>query len=138
MNKTIIILVVIIFMGCTTEMEPQIHPSDWVEVNAENSHMQKIAVAGIEGCKSCHGSPVANDYFGGKSGVSCYDCHESGPSGHPVWATWMQDTTSLEFHGFVAQNTRGFDDCQQCHGNDFSGGSVGSACTLCHADINNW
>ena len=97
-NLTVFISVLLLLSGCTNTGEPPIHPSGWLDTSSEFSHMSKIAESGIEGCKACHGGEELNDYFGGSSGVSCYGCHAGGPSGHPDWSKWMQDTTSVDFH----------------------------------------
>ena len=103
------------------------HPSGWTDENSEDSHMAKISVKGIEDCKDCHGGVEKNDYFGGTSGVSCYDCHAGGPSGHPAFEIWIGEPTNLNFHGKDDSNR-----CKLCHGNDFSGGISGVSCYVCH------
>ncbi|RMF08441.1 MAG: hypothetical protein D6762_05605, partial [Candidatus Neomarinimicrobiota bacterium] len=96
-------------------------------------------------CRTCHGNPAdPRDYYGGSSGVSCSQCHESGPSGHPpagVWVGSPPDSTAAaseqaRFHGtaFLLDQR-----CDACH--DYyhataatSGGTntVGVFCTDCH------
>lgn len=135
----ILMTIAIWWNGCTEPQNPTIHPADWTEPGAENSHTNKIASSGIEVCHACHGGADASDYYGGSSGVSCYDCHEGGPSGHYAWEDWMQPVTADSSHGMAAQ-TRGFDDCRKCHGQNLDGGTVNLACTLCHTpqQILNW
>lgn len=130
------LVLIIVISGCSKKNEPPIHPSGWLDNDAEHSHVAKIIEVGIEGCRSCHGDPNdANNYYGGSSGISCYQCHEGGPSGHPAANEWIS-VSSENFHG-IASDERGMDDCQRCHGdptieNDFSGGVSEVACNPCH------
>lgn len=117
--------------GCAEDNIPSTHPDNWLEPGDPNSHMTKIQAAGIAGCKPCHGGADVNDYLGGSSGVSCYSCHEGGPSGHPAWAVWMGDTTSTQFHGAVAHE-KGASYCNDCHSADGTIGITGHTCTNCH------
>ena len=125
-------LVGLFLFACTDKTEPPIHPDDWVKPGAINSHTAKIAASGIEGCQACHGGTERTDYFGGTSGISCYTCHEGGPSGHPAWAAWM-DSDSPDFHG-TAVISRGLGTCKSCHGEDLSGGTAKSSCVICHTE----
>lgn len=129
-NILALFLMILIF-GCNEPADPPIHPDEWIIPGAENSHMEKIAERGIIGCKVCHGGYEKNDYFGGTSGVSCYNCHAGGQSGHPAWSEWMNIDSDL-FHG-VAADTRGLDNCRICHGDDLTGGIVEMSCNLCHS-----
>lgn len=117
--------------GCTDKQEFQIHPDGWTEIGSDYSHMKKISASGISVCKKCHGGTDATDYFGGTSGVSCYQCHESGPSGHAVWNEWM-NSSSENFHGETAES-RGISTCQECHGSNLLGGAVELGCNTCHS-----
>jgi len=47
---------------------------------------------------------------------------------HPK--TWMQEN-SADFHGQIVV-TRGYSDCQECHGKNLSGGESGVSCYNCH------
>jgi len=66
--------------------------------------------------------------------LGCSEGRTTGPSGgeHPEgWAV----RTSANFHAkWLAANAFPLPRCQQCHGNDYGGGSVGVACTQsgCH------
>ena len=121
--------IILLVTSCTKIGEPKMHPSDWTESNSENSHMAKISVTGIEECKSCHGGFEKHDYFGGSSGVSCYQCHGGGPSGHPAFSIWMGSPDHDDFHGNDNLNR-----CVQCHGQftDESGGLAKVSCVTCH------
>ena len=130
MKKLLIFsIIILIVTGCTKLGEPTIHPSEWTNTDSENSHMAKIAVTGIEGCKACHGGIEKNDYFGGTSEVSCYACHLGGPSGHPSFNIWMGSPDNNDFHG-----NENLSRCVQCHGGftDEHGGIAGVSCSTCH------
>lgn len=52
------------------------HSESWVAFGDENNHGNQIKnnAVTIDKCKECHGT----DLKGGESGVSCFDCHETG------------------------------------------------------------
>ena len=177
MKKILLIsFIILLIAGCTKLGEPAMHPSEWADINSENSHVAKIVLTGTETCKSCHGtngkggtSEVAcsqchagglsghrayniwvgssdspdfhgkddldrcqtchgEDYLGGTSGVSCYQCHAGGASGHPATSIWVGSPDSDDFHG-----KDDLDRCQTCHGEDYLGGTSGVSCYQCHA-----
>ena len=93
--------------------------------HANSATMNYIATGGSSSCTECHGSDLA----GGISRVSCFantaGCHH-GPI--PNWNT-------AAVHGATAKlapGSSGFASCQICHGNNFSGGGTGIACSDCH------
>jgi len=131
-NLLIFSFALLLVTGCKKLGEPTIHPGNWTDPSSENSHMSKIAVTGTEGCKSCHGGIEKHDYFGGTSGVSCYECHLGGPSGHPAFSVWVGLPAHDDFHGKQNQ-----DRCVQCHGEftDESGGLAEVSCYTCHDDF---
>ena len=131
MNKLLTLAFVIFFVtGCTKRGEPTMHPSDWNDSSSESSHMAKIAVTGIEGCKPCHGGIEKHDYFGGSSGVSCYQCHAGGPSGHPAFNLWVGSPENADFHG-----KENMERCNLCHGKYLTGGVSEVSCYTCHETI---
>ncbi len=130
MNKLLFLSSILIIVGCTELNQPTMHPADWTNTNSEDSHMAKIAVTGIQACRDCHGGLEKNDFFGGTSGISCYACHEGGPSGHPAFDIWMGDSGNSNFHG-----TENPDRCKACHGDDLSGGVTAVNCYTCHNEI---
>ena len=77
-----------------------------------------------ERCVTCHGQ----DYSGGISEVSCYQCHAGGPSGHPTYSIWVGSPDSPDFHG--KEDT---ERCMTCHGQDYRGGTSEVSCYQCHA-----
>jgi len=60
-------------VACADCHEYYPHPPEWTTPQDENSHgvYSKSIQWQIENCQSCHGE----DYRGGKSRASCYDCH---------------------------------------------------------------
>jgi len=100
------------------------HPGGWADREAEQFHGESVEKAGPMACRTCHGT----DYRGGWSGVSCYECHAGGPSGHPDG--WM-NRSSASFHGLKVL-TQGVEDCTRCHGFGLGGGTTGVACASCH------
>lgn len=150
-RKSIISLfffILIFLFSCTEFGEPPMHPSEWLEPESEYSHMARIHnniqsfvneddtwILALSSCKECHGNPDDRfDFHGGSSGVSCYGCHAGGPSGHPDWSEWMQDTTSVDFHGNRVEE-RGTAHCMQCHGQDLQGGVSEVSCYVCHSSV---
>lgn len=145
MQRILTLGLVLILINCTEVKDPALHPDGWLDRESDYSHMAKIAATGIEGCRTCHGNPAdSHDYFGGTSGVSCAQCHESGPSGHPVFATWVgappDSNASVDaqekFHGtaFLLDQR-----CENCHDyyhatavSSTGKNTVGVYCTDCH------
>ena len=124
MNKLLIISCIILLLtSCTKLGEPTIHSGNWTDPSSENSHMVKSTAVGTEGCKSCHGQ----DYEGGTSDVSCYQCHAGGKSGHPANSIWVGSPNSPNFHG-----KEDLERCIVCHGEDYLGGTSAVSCYQCH------
>ncbi len=65
--------------SCFTCHDSYPHNSGWIALATANSHGDYIRAAhwSMDNCKACHGA----DYRGGKSGSSCFKCHqdEAGP-----------------------------------------------------------
>jgi len=117
----------LLFVQCTKVAEEENnHPAEWATAGSENFHGDKVRASGVEACASCHGESK-ND---SKVGISCFDCHEGGPSGHPAKNIWL-NKDSNDFHGAsVADN--GTTDCSVCHGSDYLGGFSEQSCFVCH------
>ncbi len=129
----ILIIALLALWGCAEEAKPAPHPDGWADdSDSEYFHSRKVAVNGIAFCKSCHGGADANDYYGGSSGVSCYQCHKGGPSGHPAFQLWILSPDSSQFHAQVIL-TRGWEACQECHGVNYQGGIADVSCYTCHS-----
>lgn len=127
-----LLIILLIITACNERTDPPMHPDDWPIPGSEYSHVAKIAESGILGCKTCHSDDETKDYSGGTSGVSCYQCHEGGPSGHPNITAWTSPD-SADYHGRIFwENGWDFSDCRKCHGDDFAGGVVGFSCNNCH------
>ena len=121
-------LSLLLWSGCAERKNPsqpeKVHPAEWIKTDSQDFHGAKIAAAGLISCSSCHGE----DYRGGTSEVSCFDCH-NGPSGHP---TGYLIPTSAAFHGKkIAEE--GLTGCAVCHGTDYKGkANSGVSCYKCH------
>ncbi len=124
MMKKILLVsyIILIVSGCTRLGEPTMHPSEWTDQNSEESHIAKSITAGTVACQTCHGE----DYEGGISEVSCYQCH-NGPSGHPDYSIWVRSSDSPDFHG-----KDNIERCKTCHGDDYEGGVSEVSCYQCH------
>ncbi len=109
------------------------HPPEWNNQAADNFHGKKVLAnitsgldpTGTISCQSCHGE----DFNGGKSGVSCYDCHANFP--HPP--DWI-DKNADNYHGDVVYDS-GTESCKPCHGENLDGGPSGVACADCHGGL---
>lgn len=94
------------------------HADDYAEPGQHGAEV--VAAAGVAGCVACHGQ----DYEGGRSGVSCYQCHD-GIGGHPVnWESASRHGDAVEDGGGAA--------CAVCHGADYRGGWAATSCYECH------
>jgi hypothetical protein len=138
--------IIILFISCTELKEPTIHQIGWYDNDSENIHVEQIHkniqffvdnpdrgkysdsrwLSALSSCQECHGDP--NDRFnfhGGSSGVSCYDCHTGGPSGHPAYDVWVITSDNSEFHGKQVDRS-----CKVCHTGE--GDVVNASCHTCH------
>ncbi len=104
------------------------HQQHWMVISGDDFHGKYLSENDwpLEECQKCHGQ----DYGGGNTGVSCYDCHTVFP--HPEeWLT----VSSEKFHGnYIRKNGWTLKACQGCHGEDYNGGETSVACTSCHTD----
>jgi hypothetical protein len=128
-----IISIAILFDGCSKLQEnitqPQalsIHSKGDLDTSSVNFHgnVLKANNFNLDGCKQCH----AANFKGGITNVSCFNCHN-----YPH-QPGIADTTSSDFHGkMLLANKFAMDECQKCHGSDFSGkGSNQLNCRNCH------
>ncbi len=102
-----------------------VHPTGWIA-----SHPGS-ALAGLNGCKACHGATLAGGPF---SEPSCFTaaCHHNTQPGYALAGS----------HGLRAKLAQGSSggglaSCQACHGTAFASGLTASdgttkACTTCH------
>src|ERR1035437_8450897 len=128
-----IISIAILFDGCSKLQEnitqPQalsIHSKGDLDTSSVNFHgnVLKANNFNLDGCKQCH----AANFKGGITNASCFNCHN-----YPH-QPGIADTTSSDFHGkMLLANKFAMDECQKCHGSDFSGkGSNQLNCKNCH------
>jgi hypothetical protein len=138
---TLISMIVVLISYCSEDKNPLpsvSHPEEWNTVQSADFHgkkvlemnkvlaEKKVLAAGYESCKSCHGV----DFKGGKSGVSCNDCHSTFP--HPdEWSLIGNDNSHGEF---IKENMGAIENCKKCHGFDLRGGTSGVSCYDCHAE----
>lgn len=105
------------------------HKAEWMDESSDQFHGAFVQNNDwdTKACGSCHGE----DFKGGSTGVSCYDCHAIFP--HP--ANWL-NSDSEEFHGHVLRNNDwDVSSCATCHGNDFQGGETKVSCYTCHSSF---
>jgi predicted CxxxxCH...CXXCH cytochrome family protein len=123
------VLLLSIFLGCSDEGTPTegtgVHPASWTDSTSRDFHGEKVVTIGLRSCRVCHGE----DYEGGRSGISCFICHDAYP--HPDgWLT----ASEKHFHGVhIREAGWKLIICQTCHGFDYSGGSSGQSCNGCHS-----
>lgn len=104
-----------------------VHKSGIIDPNSSNFHGKYALPNGFTDCQQCHG----DNFAGGNLSPSCVTCH----SAINVHQAGILEPASPEFHGKY-QLTNGFTNCQQCHGDDFTGGSISPSCVTCHSAIN--
>ena len=132
-RKILILLIALaglcLWNSCSEDQNPMIskaHPEDWNKPASENFHGAKVLASGNETCTSCHGE----DYMGGESQVSCYQCHSS----YPHNQAFIANENSPAFHGlFLKEKDWDLSSCQECHGADYTGGESNASCFQCHA-----
>jgi len=103
-----------------------VHKSGIIDPNSANFHGKYSLPNGFKDCQPCHGQ----NFAGGNLSPSCVTCH----SAINVHQAGILEPASPEFHGRY-QLTNGFTNCQQCHGENFTGGSVSPSCATCHSSI---
>ncbi len=130
----LILLGVFFLSGCadmkedlTAPPEVNVHNEDVLNSGTEGFHAFLVKDDGIYECQNCH----AADYSGGTAGVSCVTCHES----VPVHQEGINNPSGNNFHGLYIANNDSFYECQQCHGENWSGGTVSPSCETCHGGI---
>ncbi len=107
------------------------HNLHWASPSQNNDfHGNVIREQGISSCGQCHSGPE-DEYRGGTSGTSCYQCHGGGPSGHPAFDIWVGSRDNDAFHGNIVFR-EGLSDCMVCHGQDLRGGIANLSCFSCH------
>ncbi len=76
-------------------------------------------------CQQCHGAT----YGGGAVSVSCFKCHDAYPHSVKFDQPTGKHVAYFQANGYPLQQ------CQACHGTDYSGGTVDVTCSSaqCHA-----
>ena len=130
------IIIGIMLSSCSKDQNPlpsKAHTELWSDLNSEDFHGSKVLEIGFESCKSCHGEELD----GGGSKNSCFECHSS----YPHLDDWLDEDQS-GFHGvYLANKEWVAEECQDCHGSDYSGGTSESSCFECHVSYphkENW
>ena len=117
----------LVILCCSRDKEPLVsytHPSSWMNVKSDEFHGKKVVEISYSSCKSCHGTSLD----GGKSGVSCFKCHQI----YPHSSKWVE-LASAGFHGnYIRGENWSMQDCKPCHGNDYRGGQSQKSCYDCH------
>jgi hypothetical protein len=119
-------------MGCSERADPigvSTHPDGYADPTSDVFHGEFVleAASKSENCKTCHGE----DYTGGTSGVSCFECHAVYP--HP---DDFKFPSQQNFHGKTVAQVANYDlgQCQSCHGEDYAGnGFDQKSCLTCHS-----
>lgn len=97
-----------------------------MDQSSQNFHGRYLLKNSFADCQQCHGE----NFAGGFTSPSCVTCH----SAISVHKTGILDPSSANFHGKYPL-TSGFTNCQQCHGENFSGGLSSPTCRTCHGGI---
>lgn len=103
-----------------------VHKAGISDPTSPNFHGKNSSTSPMANCQQCHGT----NFNGGISSPSCAACH----SGISVHKTGIMDPNSANFHGKY-QLPSGFSACQQCHGQNFTGGNLSPTCVTCHSAI---
>ncbi len=125
---SLLLFITLSWYGCSDDKNPlpsKSHPESWSQVGTENFHGTKVLTVGYSSCTACHGENLD----GGESKVSCFKCHIS----YPHEETWIRKDDS-DFHGKYLKNLNWvLQNCRECHGQDYKGGSSEVSCFKCHA-----
>jgi hypothetical protein len=141
MNKqyviiSIIIGLILVVVSCTdlkkdlpvaSSGTTKIHDAGWSDQSSSNFHGKylKDKDYNTDVCTSCH----AKNLLGGVSKVSCNKCHHSFPHNDG----WEDDTSKINFHGkYLKAKNWNSNECKNCHGAAYTGGTSGKACYQCH------
>ncbi|MEJ2193005.1 MAG: hypothetical protein P8Y39_11815, partial [Nitrospirota bacterium] len=102
------------------------HVEGWVQTHGSS------LVSGHATCTECHGEQLE----GGISKVGCFQTSFQGTSCHGAAVFHGSTWPDPDVHGAAAKGApdtmTGFASCQLCHGQDFAGGVVLTACSACH------
>lgn len=119
--------------GITSSGRPKIHGEGVLDKNSPNFHGRYFDKLNFRDCQNCH----AKYFQGGLTPVNCgsANCHPSILI--HVDSTGINDITSPNFHGkFIAASNWNLQNCTQCHGANYGGGSASPTCLTCHNQPN--
>ncbi|MFA5805619.1 MAG: CxxxxCH/CxxCH domain-containing protein [Melioribacteraceae bacterium] len=139
-SKYYLILVAIVglsFYSCsdikddlTAPSKISVHDLSFLNPGSLNFHAVTVKEKGLESCKQCH----AAKFDGGTANKSCAtsNCHPN----IAVHQNGINNPASANYHGkYIATKKIPMSDCNQCHGNNYTGGTASPACTNCHSKI---
>ena len=139
-SKYYLILVAIVglsFYSCsdikddlTAPSKISVHDASVLNPLSLNFHGVTVKEKGLESCKQCH----AAKFDGGTAGINCAaaNCHPN----VSVHQNGINDPASVNYHGkYISDKNLQMSDCNQCHGDNFAGGTASPACTNCHTKI---
>ncbi|MGD8780228.1 MAG: CxxxxCH/CxxCH domain-containing protein [Ignavibacteria bacterium] len=129
------ISVIIFFAACSevkddiVPLESQgVHGTGVLNPESANYHGTLLIDQSFNDCAQCH----ATDLSGGLAKVGCVECHSS----INVHQEGINDPSSDNFHGnFIGGKADSWDECLDCHGENFDGGVASPNCTTCHNSI---
>lgn len=114
----------------TSPSKISVHNVSILDPISVNFHGVAVKEKGLESCQQCH----AAKFDGGTAKKSCAasNCHPN----VAVHQNGINNPASINFHGkYIADKKIPMSDCNQCHGNNFAGGTASPACTNCHTKI---
>ncbi|MCX6174579.1 MAG: hypothetical protein NTZ27_07515 [Ignavibacteriales bacterium] len=127
----------LIFYSCsdikndlTAPSKISVHDVNVLNPVSLNFHGATVKEKGLESCKQCH----AAKFDGGTAKKSCAttNCHPN----IAVHQDGINNPTSTNYHGkYIADKKILMSDCNQCHGDNYAGGTASPACTNCHTKI---
>lgn len=104
-----------------------IHGPNALVIESPYFHGKILGENKLDGCRQCHASNLA----GGTAQVSCINCHPS----LTIHNKDVNNPTSQSFHGkYVASKNWNLNECQRCHGVNYSGGNSSPTCNRCHVN----
>lgn len=116
----------------TPATESGIHGAGVLDTASQAFHANMLAKNNwqLKNCQECH----SKNYNGGPSGVNCVKCH-NGIGVHSSDDD-LFNAASQNFHGKYFANTASkVGKCSDCHGINFTGGTISPSCAKCHATI---
>lgn len=127
----------LILIGCS-ELEDNItsvsskgfHGEGVLDINSPNFHGKYFDKLKFRDCQNCH----AKNFQGGLTPVNCADANCHPAINIHADSSGVFDLSSTNFHGrYLLKNS--LTDCQQCHGEELSGGLSSPSCATCHSSI---